>query len=238
MKIISFSLMAFLLFAPFMSGGNSDCPSPLSTGAGEEFTNNILDESVWLKRTKGVDYIEKEEKKKKEKEKKKKKESDSSSIDWKWLNSVLKGLLFIIGIGALSFLIYQIIIRTQFLQNKKVEKREVTLEYLEQNLPMAEIKSHLQLALENGDYRLALRLQYLSIIKALSENELIEWDEHKTNGDYLRELRSTDFFKSFRAITNSFEVFWYGDEVVSKNQYEQLAPKYDGFLNNLEQNPS
>ncbi|WP_167852068.1 DUF4129 domain-containing protein [Hymenobacter elongatus] len=63
-----------------------------------------------------------------------------------------------------------------------------------------------------GNYRLAVRLGYLLVLKQLSDHTLIEWQPEKTNHDFLRELKASSLRAAFRELTQQFEYVWYGEQ--------------------------
>ncbi|TYZ08698.1 DUF4129 domain-containing protein [Hymenobacter lutimineralis] len=71
-----------------------------------------------------------------------------------------------------------------------------------------------------GNYRLAVRLGYLHILKDLTDRGLIRWQPEKTNHDYLFELPDGPLPAAFQDLTRQFEYVWYGEhEDLSAAQY-------------------
>lgn len=87
-------------------------------------------------------------------------------------------------------------------------------------------------AMENGNYRLAIRLLYLQNLKLLSDKGLIDWRPDKTNTDYLYELKSS-LQQSFKKITTVFEYAWYGEHAVSKQDCADMKDQLSQFQNQL-----
>ncbi|UOQ72023.1 DUF4129 domain-containing protein [Hymenobacter cellulosilyticus] len=63
-----------------------------------------------------------------------------------------------------------------------------------------------------GNYRLAVRLGYLFVLKQLTDQGLIQWQPDKTNHDYLQELKAGQLRPAFRELTQQFEYVWYGEQ--------------------------
>ena len=85
-----------------------------------------------------------------------------------------------------------------------------------------------------GNYRLAVRFWYLSMLKVLSDAQLIKWQISKTNYDYYYEIKQplrTDFL----ALTTTFENSWYGNHNLSEEGYEQAASSFQAFSKTLTQ---
>jgi Domain of unknown function (DUF4129) len=62
-----------------------------------------------------------------------------------------------------------------------------------------------------GNYRLAVRLGYLQVLKQLTDQGLIRWQPDKTNHDYLFELPAGPLPDAFRELTRQFDYVWYGE---------------------------
>ncbi|MEH6681577.1 MAG: DUF4129 domain-containing protein [Sediminicola sp.] len=87
-------------------------------------------------------------------------------------------------------------------------------------------------ALDNKDYRLAIRYQYLGILKALSQKQLIDWHYEKTNSDYIKEIPSPTIKDRFEEVSYLYDHVWYGEQLVDAVKY-RLAENRFKALNNL-----
>lgn len=81
----------------------------------------------------------------------------------------------------------------------------------------------------NKDYRLAVRLQYLDVLKNLDEKKWIKWTANKTNQDYVRELAKHKLGPSFNTLTYHFDYTWYGDFHIEENLYKKLESQFQEF---------
>jgi len=81
-----------------------------------------------------------------------------------------------------------------------------------------------------GNLRLAVRLGYLQLLKALSDNGLIAWQADKTNHAYLAELPPAGALRAdFREITRQFEFVWYGEVALSGALFRQVRAGQRAF---------
>lgn len=85
-------------------------------------------------------------------------------------------------------------------------------------------------AAANGDYRLAIRLMYLRLLKNLSERNVIRYKQDKTNFDYLVEIQPTNYYNEFFKVTRHYEYSWYGKFPVSSEAYTVIKASFDNFL--------
>ncbi len=84
-------------------------------------------------------------------------------------------------------------------------------------------------AAAQGNYRLAIRLLFLRLLKKMSEKNIIRYKQDKTNLDYLLELHPTGYYKNFFRITRNYEYSWYGQFNVSEDAYKVIRSEFDQF---------
>ncbi len=145
-----------------------------------------------------------------------------------FLQYVLFGLLIML----LGFLIYQLFVKTSF--DDKGAKVVVDFEELAPTqIPKSELELLLEKALANDDFRGAIRLYFIFIIKGLSEKEWIRWEKKKTNFSYLIEMRGKPQYDSFNDAVSIYELVWYGNYRVKKEDFSSLEPKFKSLLNSL-----
>lgn len=77
-------------------------------------------------------------------------------------------------------------------------------------------------ALQQKNYRLAIRLQYLELLKKLSDRQLIHFLPDKTNVEYLFQMRSSNYYDDFFTATRHYEYSWYGLFDVTENMYQKI----------------
>jgi hypothetical protein len=143
------------------------------------------------------------------------------------------GKILLIGgiILIVALVIFQFLMRGN--SNKTIRRpSEYTIEEIEQNLHEAEIDRFLREAVAKQDYRLAVRLYFLAIMKELSLKKIIEWQRDKTNGAYLREVRynARDWAQDFAQVTLIFEYVWYSDAPFDAKGYSEVETYYKNLL--------
>ncbi|MBI3232533.1 MAG: hypothetical protein HYZ42_00575 [Bacteroidetes bacterium] len=140
--------------------------------------------------------------------------------------------LFIFFGGLLLLLLYLLFRKQLAIRNAKVTHTDFNfnLEHIEDNLEKLQLDDYILKAIANGDFKTAIRLHYLNILKQLSALGLIKWKKDKTNRNYLTEMSSQSQFKLFRYLTLYFEQAWYGDAEVDANVYQAYKLMYDDFL--------
>jgi hypothetical protein len=77
-------------------------------------------------------------------------------------------------------------------------------------------------AVAERDYRKAVRLLFLHALKMLSDRHLIQWDQSKTNHDYMAELKAADLQKGFHELNYYFEYAWYGNFKINDEMFSKV----------------
>jgi hypothetical protein len=81
-----------------------------------------------------------------------------------------------------------------------------------------------------GDYRLAVRLGFLSVLKQLTDRGLLTWRPEKTNTDYLAELPAEPLSVAFREVARQFEYAWYGELPLTASHYTLAREAREALL--------
>jgi hypothetical protein len=84
-------------------------------------------------------------------------------------------------------------------------------------------------ALAVGNYRLAVRYNYLRTLHKLADRNLIMMAADKTNYQYVTELNDSRYRNDFASLTLSYEYVWYGEFAVEENIYRKIERGFTGF---------
>jgi hypothetical protein len=80
-----------------------------------------------------------------------------------------------------------------------------------------------------GNYRLAVRLMFLRLLKKLSDNQVIQYRQDSTNFDYLLQLQPTPMYADFFKLTRNYEYSWYGQFDIDKEKFALIKTDFDKF---------
>ena len=137
---------------------------------------------------------------------------------WRW---VVYGLL----VGAVVFVVLKLLQVDLTAAFGRSPRRVAALAYdaTTENIHDLDFSLRLREAEATGNYRLALRLGYLELLKNLSDQDFIDWQPDKTNHAYLRELaaRHPTARAPFGELTRQFEYVWYGELALPAGLYQQ-----------------
>ncbi|TND08758.1 MAG: hypothetical protein FD123_1974 [Bacteroidetes bacterium] len=97
------------------------------------------------------------------------------------------------------------------------------------NIHELDFREQISAALKKGDYRLAVRLQYLFILKKLSDKGLIQWRMDRTNYDYYLHLAGNRHQEEFRQVSLIYDYCWYGDFQVAETDYRRAEDMFNQF---------
>lgn len=111
----------------------------------------------------------------------------------------------------------------------KINSNEIKMIESEEDISQINFDELIAAAAERKDYKLAVRYLFLKSLKLLSEKELIELRNNKTNHQYLSEIKNNRISNAFEITTSRFEWIWYGDFPVdekvmksSQNDFNEL----------------
>ena len=137
-------------------------------------------------------------------------------------------IFYAIAIGIIGYILYLIIKNTSIKSSTKIAKPENN----DPSAPVEDIKELeidrlLREAMTAGNYRLAIRIYFLALLKKLDEDGLIAWKKDKTNRDYLTELfMKARYYDEVQRLTLAYEEVWYGDHSFSTQTYEEIIASF------------
>lgn len=142
---------------------------------------------------------------------------------------IIKYTTIAICIGLIVFAIVKLTgVDLKFLTGKS---KTVDVPYDEslENIHEISFDDEIENTLQNGNYRLGVRLLYLQTLKHLSDKGVIDWLPNKTNLAYVREVQKETAYDDFARLTNQFEYIWYGDFNIDKTTFAQIQQSFQQF---------
>jgi hypothetical protein len=185
---------------------------------GEKALNNVRnDDAYW--------YANLEPPKKEEK-----KSQPKIEVRTNWFNTFFWILL--IG-GFLALLIWLLSSSNISFLRRSPDEIESDVEEPEENIFERNFDKEIQAAADAKNYRLAVRLMYLQVLRLMADKRMIQYAADKTNGDYLLQLSSTRYYGDFFRLTRNFDYVWYGKFPVSDEGFHILQKDFFTFKQTL-----
>jgi hypothetical protein len=161
------------------------------------------------------------------KEKKKNLNYNFSPRPWFSGISSFKGVFGLILIGILVFVLVYLLINAYRASDREISSKQISYTSAVDNIEKADLELMLDKALEEGDYKHATRIKYLMLLRTLTVLEFIHWKKDKTNWNYIVEMRNRTGADLFVKVTQGFERVWYGDKLITKDDYYRMVPVFD-----------
>lgn len=152
-----------------------------------------------------------------------------------FLSKYIWYILIIVVFGFIIYKLFKSEITGLFYRQRKPG---IQISELEENIHEIDFDKLINEALNNKNYRYAVRLYYLKSLKTLSDLELINWEKDKTNKDFISELSGTNIQAPFAEITFQFNRIWYGDFPLDEPAFEAARNEFNDFNNKLKKGNS
>lgn len=145
-----------------------------------------------------------------------------------WFQALM-WLIIIVGFGI--FIISYLINNNTGLfrkANRQIGNYETELE--EGDIFSINYQREIDKATREQNYRLGIRLMFLRLLRDLSEKNIIQYKQDRTNLDYLLQLRSTRYYDEFFRVTRNYEYSWYGKFNITEQTYHAIRRDFDRFM--------
>ena len=136
-----------------------------------------------------------------------------------------------IGLAALGAVLAVLLWKHPELFARSGRRKPMEYEVTEDTIYGVDFPSEIKKALENENFREALRLMYLQTLKSLSDYHQIEWQPFKTPTQYTFEFRQADF----KRMTSLFVRVRYGGFDADRDMIRDmhnLQASVDNFVKN------
>jgi hypothetical protein len=111
----------------------------------------------------------------------------------------------------------------------KTAKQAISFTELEEDIHTIDFDKLITEAISRKDFRKAIRLHFLKLLKELSDKNIIQWKIDKTNNDYAIELAQSRYRESFSELATLYEYFWYGDFHTTEEHFREAIVKFNSF---------
>ncbi|MDQ3710863.1 MAG: hypothetical protein M3388_01385 [Acidobacteriota bacterium] len=144
---------------------------------------------------------------------------------------ILQIILYALLFGAIGFLIYRFapFFAKRFKNKERGEKKERVIlgERLREDETAQNLFDEAERLARTGNLRGAIRKGYIALLCELSERKIIGLSQHKTNRDYLKDVRKqNDLYKNMSGLTSNYERHWYGFDSAEETDWEEFRNGY------------
>lgn len=135
-------------------------------------------------------------------------------------------------LAAIAALVIYLLMRAEvltFLFPKKAQSGGLDYENVGENIHEIDFDKAVDEAINQQNFRLAVRLLYLRTLKHLTDAGQIDYKPDKTNRQYVYELANSPLQSDFESLTRQFEFVWYGDFPVDETRFGLLRQQFRLF---------
>jgi hypothetical protein len=142
-------------------------------------------------------------------------------------SGILGFLLWTFVICFVGFILYQLFLSEGGFRRKSKSVKDTLAEAEEEVITKeSDFDALIRQALQSGNYRQAIRYQYLRTLHLLAGKNQVELAPDKTNFQYVSEITNPDHRQAFAALTLNYEYVWYGEFEIDKNIYEKIEDNF------------
>ncbi len=143
------------------------------------------------------------------------------------IKAVLQVVVLVLVIALIGFILYKfapaLFSRFGTKSTEKHEDRVILGERIEAHESARDLLADAERLARQGDLRGAIRKGYIAVLFDLSDRKVIALARHKTNRDYLRDVRRNEpLFGSMTGLTGRFESSWYGLKPAERKDWEEF----------------
>jgi hypothetical protein len=140
---------------------------------------------------------------------------------------IFEWLLIIAAIVIIILLVLKNDVRNLFYG--KSASLSIDFSESEEDINKIDFDKLIEEAIAKKDFRKAVRLHFLKLLKKLTDNNLIKWQIDKTNRDYSIELSNSKYTSQFNQLSLVYEYIWYGDFQLDETMYKDTINQFNSF---------
>lgn len=142
-------------------------------------------------------------------------------------SGILGLLLWTFVICFVGFILYQLFLSDGGFRRRSKKTKDIIAQVEEEIITSeSDFDALIRQALQNANYRQAIRYQYLRTLHLLADKNLVSLAPDKTNFNYVSEITNADNRQAFAALTLNYEYVWYGEFDIDKNIYEKIETNF------------
>ena len=121
-----------------------------------------------------------------------------------------------------------------YFKSRSKDKKATDFQTIDDVQTFSEWDAALEAAIQQRDYRLAVRILYLKTLQQLHQQSLIRYEPDKTNWEYVYELGNGPHRPAFTKLTRYFDYIWYGEFAVPDQTFHALHAEFKTFYTDIQ----
>lgn len=147
-----------------------------------------------------------------------------------WGSRLFQTILLMLAIMAFVSLLVLFLSQNSAMvlrRSRNIVRDNPDVDTIPDNIFAIEYDREIGRAEQQANYRLAIRLRFLRLLKQLSERQIIQYLDERTNLDYLMQLQQSPWYNDFFRLMRHYEFSWYGLFDVSESQYGRIKSDFE-----------
>lgn len=151
------------------------------------------------------------------------------------ISDTLSTIFMIIGIILICAIIVIIIVKINKTFEKQGEIKEILGEKISNNTTPNSLRNKAESFKKYGDYRKAIRYDFIAVLLLMHRKNVVYLDETKTNKEIYKYLLKNEYSMSsnFKLLADSFNYYWYGHKNCGENEYLNFSNTFDELWNEV-----
>jgi hypothetical protein len=147
-------------------------------------------------------------------------------------SGLMQVIFWLIAIGVVVLVLYKLFLSKGNFIFKRNTSSDTVKEIAEEQ-PIRDVSDYdalIQQSYKLEDYRMAVRYLFLKTLRLLIDKQLLQHSVDKTNFQYVQEI-AADKRNEFASLVLNYEYVWYGNLLITREQYTQVEKKFTSFNN-------
>lgn len=151
------------------------------------------------------------------------------------MSEKLSMMFMITGILAIVAIIIAIVVKVSKTFERKRRVKEILGEKIDDSTTPITLLNKAEGFKEQGDYRQAIRFDFIGLLLLMHERTLLYLDETKTNEEIFNYLRKNNviFLKNFKELIEIFNASWYGHRLCTEETYDNWKENFNKVWNEV-----
>jgi hypothetical protein len=151
------------------------------------------------------------------------------------ISKSLSSIFIILGILTICAIIILIFMRINKTQVKKKRVKEILGEKIDIRTTPNSLRQKASIKETEGEFRLAIRYEFIAILLLMHQLNLLYLDETQTNEEIHNYLKAKHFtyIGGIKELINIFNYIWYGHKEPDKQLYDTWKYELEGLWNGV-----